>query len=223
MPCQVANILSRPFSDDTYPRKIMTQAILSQLMEAESQLTEQEISLSAQIAALQEKRRGLQSVISMFETADGKSINLSELPAATTSTPKVVKAAPKRRAGRKPNAKSAASVSKTSAKSSTTTSAIKQSGTRRRGGRKANWQTYVRPSYDDTPLPEVVESILKTRPRSRFKIAEVMNAIFQDDMPKTQFLKARNRISNILSAGARSGEWHRGRGGTYSVSEKAVS
>lgn len=194
----------------------MTQAILSQLMEAESQLTEQEVTLSAQIAALQEKRRGLQSVISMFEASEGGNISVPDL---VDSTPEPVAAepTPKKRRGRKPKAASTAS-----ANSSSVTPAVKQSGTRRRGGRKANWQTYVRSDYNDTPLPEVVESVLKTKPRSRFKIAEVMKEIFQDDMPKTQFLKARNRISNILSAGARSGEWHRGRGGTYSVSEKAV-
>ncbi len=218
----------------------MTQAILSQLIKAESQLTEQEATLTAQISTLQEKRRGLQSVISMFESSDSESISVPVLDAP------VVEAKPQKRRGRKPKAASATSKSaaskkatkstaskstaakstaskSTAAKSSTTTtSAVKQSGTRRRGGRKANWQTYVRPSYNDTPLPEVVESVLKTKPRSRFKIAEVMTEIFQDDMPKTQFLKARNRISNILSAGARSGDWHRGRGGTYSVSEKAV-
>ena len=49
-----------------------------------------------------------------------------------------------------------------------------------------------------------------------------MLAIFEDDMPKAQYLKARSRISNILSAGARDNEWYRGRGGTYSMSKKAV-
>ncbi|MEO1620681.1 MAG: hypothetical protein AAFU53_06560 [Cyanobacteria bacterium J06632_3] len=207
----------------------MTQAILSQLMEAESKLTEQEVVLSTQISALQEKRRGLQSVISMFESADGSSIGIPDLASATAPiTAPAAESAPKKRRGRKPKATTKSSKTPTkatapSSKSTAVTPAVKQSGSRRRGGRKANWQTYVRPGYDDTPLPEVVESVLKTKPRSRFKIAEVMTEIFRDDMPKTQFLKARNRISNILSAGARSGEWHRGRGGTYSVSEKAVS
>lgn len=193
----------------------MTQAILSQLLEAESQLTNQETALSVQISTIQEKRRGLQSVISMFQTPEEGETAL--LPRRVKSTvPARTAAAPQKRRGRKPKAS-------TRAVSQETTSVVKQSGTRRRGGRKANWQTYVRPSYDNTPLPEVVESVLKTKPRSRFKIAEIMTEIFQEDMPKTQFLKARNRISNILSAGARSGDWHRGRGGTYSVSEKAVS
>ncbi|MEL7501602.1 MAG: hypothetical protein AAFN18_03985 [Cyanobacteria bacterium J06554_6] len=202
----------------------MSQAILSQLLEAESQLSQQATSLTAQMAAIQEKRRGLQSVISMFQSSDDDN---GFAPFASTATPPTAntltannasseQTAPKRR-GRPRKNSTNASVAKAK-----TPAAVGQSGSRRRGGRKADWQTYVRPAYSNVPLPEVVEAVLKTKSRGRFKIAEVMTAIFQDEMPKAQFLKARNRISNILSAGARSGEWHRGRGGTYSVSEKAV-
>ena len=49
-----------------------------------------------------------------------------------------------------------------------------------------------------------------------------MNVVFKEDMPKNHFLKARNRISNILSAGARDGVWYRARRGTNSMSEKAI-
>ena len=41
-------------------------------------------------------------------------------------------------------------------------------------------------------------------------------------MPRTAYLKARNRISNILSAGARDGTWYRGRNGRYSQSESVT-
>ena len=92
----------------------------------------------------------------------------------------------------------------------------------KRSGRKANWQRYVQESYRQAPLPDVIGGVLQAQPDTVFKIADVMNTVFKEDMPKNHFLKARNRVSNILSAGARDGSWYRGRGGTYSVSEKAV-
>ncbi len=67
-------------------------------------------------------------------------------------------------------------------------------------------------------MPEAVTLILQTQPGKSFKIAEVMEALFEEGIPKSQYLKARNRISNILSAGARNGEWNRGKGSTYSIS-----
>lgn len=92
----------------------------------------------------------------------------------------------------------------------------------KRSGRIANWQRYVQDSYSKAALPDVIVGVLQAQPGSIFKIADVMNVVFKEDMPKSQFLKARNRVSNILSAGARDGNWYRGRGGTYSASEKAI-
>lgn len=98
----------------------------------------------------------------------------------------------------------------------------KTTATTKRSGRTANWQKYVQDSYSKAPLPDVIVGVLQAQPNNIFKIADVMSAVFKEDMPKTHFLKARNRVSNILSAGARDGDWFRGRGGTYSVSEKAI-
>ncbi|MGB3293496.1 MAG: hypothetical protein WBB01_10960, partial [Phormidesmis sp.] len=80
----------------------------------------------------------------------------------------------------------------------------------------------VQDSYSKAPLPDVIVGVLQAKPDTIFKIADVMSAVFKEDMPESHFLKARNRVSNILSAGARDGDWYRGRGGTYSVSEKAI-
>ncbi|MEL7223986.1 MAG: hypothetical protein AAF810_08000 [Cyanobacteria bacterium P01_D01_bin.36] len=57
--------------------------------------------------------------------------------------------------------------------------------------------------------------ILETQPENEFKIADVMTALFKEGMPKSQYLKARNRISNVLSGGVRAGDWHKGARGTY--------
>ena len=45
-----------------------------------------------------------------------------------------------------------------------------------------------------------------------------MDALF-DDMPKSQYLRARNRISNVLLGGVRDGEWDKGERGTYRLAK----
>ncbi|MEL7225837.1 MAG: hypothetical protein AAGL17_13535, partial [Cyanobacteria bacterium J06576_12] len=108
------------------------------------------------------------------------------------------------------------------AKAAAGTTAKEKKTSTKRSGRTANWQRYVQENYRKSPLPDVIVGVLQAQPTNVFKIADVMTAVFKEDMPKNHFLKARNRISNILSAGARDGVWYRGRGGTYSMSEKAI-
>ncbi len=49
-----------------------------------------------------------------------------------------------------------------------------------------------------------------------------IDTIFVDDIPKEVRSKARERVSNVLSVGAKSGKWYRGQLGKYSVSKAAV-
>lgn len=205
----------------------MTEMVLPQLIEAEAQLAAEEAALSEQLAEIQEKIKGIQTVISMFDGGGGiistgdvataSTVAATEEPAAKV---KVTPAVTTKTKGRgRPKKTETASKGTTKKK----TAAKKTTATKAKGrGKASNWQGYIREDFSKTPLPDIVENILKAQPKSVFKIAAVMSEIFPDDMPKNHFLKARNRISNILSAGARSGEWHRGRGGTYSCSKAAV-
>ena len=200
----------------------MATSVLPQLMEVDSELLAQTAALEAQLTELQEKRKGIQTVIAMFESGNAPdmaavaavtgSAEDRQTDKTTTKTRKTKAKATKTKAkrGRPAKAKVAEKASETAKKS------IKRSG------RKANWQRYVQESYRQAPLPDVIGGVLQAQPDTVFKIADVMNTVFKEDMPKNHFLKARNRVSNILSAGARDGSWYRGRGGTYSVSEKAV-
>lgn len=224
----------------------MSTSVLPQLLEVDSELSAQAVALEAKLTELQEKRKGIQTVIAMFES--GESPDLSGLD-AVAKVPTTTKTATKKAAGTK---KTAARSTKTAAKRKTKTAAksaakvtkakatrgrpakakasadktaaksTKASKTPKRSGRTANWQRYVQENYRKSPLPDVIVGVLQAQPTNVFKIADVMNAVFKEDMPKNHFLKARNRISNILSAGARDGVWYRGRGGTYSMSEKAI-
>lgn len=200
-------------------RQYMAQTVLPQLQEISEDLLAQEESLTAQLAEVQEKLRGVRAILPLFggnsSSTDSFSTDSSfteesddeydddepeapaeiEAPAKETSSAKTEKKAEK-----KPQASSSAKVSK------------------KKDGRAASWQKYTRPGVKETSIPEAVRLVLETQPDKSFKIAEVMDALFNDSMPKSQHLKARNRISNVLSGGVRSGEWYKGDRGTYRLS-----
>lgn len=223
----------------------MSASVLPQLMEVDSELMAQASTLEAQLSELQEKRKGIRTVIEMFESGSAPAAEAIAAAASTSSKATTTKASAAKSAKAK-KTKAAAKPAKSPAKTTATKSkvakaakekttkvkatrgrpakakAAEKSTTSKRSGRTANWQKYVQDSYSKSPLPDVIVGVLQAQPNNIFKIADVMNAVFKEDMPKTHFLKARNRVSNILSAGARDGDWFRGRGGTYSVSEKAI-
>lgn len=188
----------------------MSDPVLSQLSAVEGDLSAQVESLEAELNRIKEQREGLRTVIGMFDAESS-----SESQAAPA----------KRRPGRPPGkktAKAATDTKETVEKAPKTTKATKKTGKKKKDGRAANWQKYVKDDYRDIALPESVSSILRAQPSEVFTIADVMSSIFREDMPRTSYLKARNRISNILSAGARDGTWYRGRNGRYSQSESAT-
>ncbi len=75
----------------------MSTSVLPQLLEVDSELSVQASALESQLSELREKRKGIQTVIAMFES--GVAPQLAEITAiATKSTakngvPKAVKAA----------------------------------------------------------------------------------------------------------------------------------
>lgn len=171
----------------------------NQLKEIESALAEQEADLVAQLETLTAKRDGLRTVIEMFNSEGDAQ---SEASAPKTTRTKQKQPATKKASDRKTTAK------KQKAKG------------KKKDGRSAAWQKYVRPGVKNESIPDAVKLILSTQPTKEFKIADVMSALFEDDMPRAQYLKARNRVSNVLSGGVRSGDWHRGGRSSYLL-EKA--
>ncbi|MBE9063399.1 hypothetical protein [cf. Phormidesmis sp. LEGE 11477] len=218
----------------------MSISVLPQLLEVDSELSAQASVLEAKLGELQQKRQGIQAVISMFESGDvPAAADISAIANAPTTTKTATKktTAGTKTTGKRKVSKSAtkSTATKASATKSTSSKATKTKTTRgrpaqvkkapasaKRSGKTADWQRYIQTTYKKSPLPDVIVGVLQSQPNSVFKIVDVMNLVFKEDMPKSQFLKARNRISNILSAGARDGVWHRGGNGTYSMSEKAI-
>ncbi|MEO0456006.1 MAG: hypothetical protein AAF152_05400 [Cyanobacteria bacterium P01_A01_bin.114] len=221
----------------------MSNAVLSQLVEAEAQLASQETQLVTKVSAIQEQRKGLQTVIDMFQSpadSNGAGLSIEALTEAVTATkaatatettktarkaktPSKAKKAPAKSAKAPATTKTVAKKTAKATKAKAASKAPAATSTRKaKAGKAPNWQRYVQEPFKKSPLPDVVANILNAQPEQVFKIAEIMEAIFKSDMPKATFLKARNRVSNILSAGARNGDWGRGRGGTYSMSKSAL-
>ncbi|MBE9076215.1 hypothetical protein IQ241_02705 [Romeria aff. gracilis LEGE 07310] len=212
----------------------MNDLVLDQLLEADSGLASQAATLEAQLAAIQEKREGLQTVIVMFQSpSEEPSTGGVETNGAAVETngqtnltePVEVSSADEAEAAKtisEPESAPSRATKKPRKAKRGTRSVTKKTKTKKRDGRAASWQRYIKDSFQKEPLPEVISGVLRNQPNHVFLIAEVMNAVFEEDMPKSSFLKARNRVSNILSGGARDGSWYRGRNGRYSMSENVV-
>lgn len=200
----------------------MNQTVLPKLQTIEAELASQESQLAAQLASVQEKLSGIRAVMPMFSeafsvTADSAARPVAEelaVPAAPesieTEVTEVTEATevtePKKTAQKKATAQKKTAVKKASAK---------EASTEKTDGRTAAWQMYTRPGVKNESIPDAVRLILATQPENDFKIVDVMEALFQAEMPESQYLKARNRISNVLSGGVRAGDWHKGDRGTY--------
>ena len=186
----------------------MSTTVLPQLREIESDLVTQEETLTARLEELREQLRGVRAVMPMFEGTDDATVE-APAPATeeavetapTTAIPSVEEPAPEE-AEEQPAPKAKAKRKQATSK-------------KKADGRTASWQKYTRPGVKNESIPDAVKLILETQPKKDFKIAEVMDALFQEGMPKAQYLKARNRISNVLSGGVRAGDWHRGERSTY--------
>ena len=185
----------------------MTMTVLPQLKEIESDLVAKEETLAAQLKELREQLNGVRAVMPMFE---GKSESATEAPApAASSQPEESQPEEPAPSVAPPSAKATAPAATKAPK------AKRKKATAKKDGRAASWQKYTRPGVKNESIPDAVRLILETQPDKDFKIVEVMEALFEEGMPKAQYLKARNRISNVLSGGVRAGDWHRGERSTY--------
>ena len=134
-----------------------------------------------------------------------------EHKATETGATKAAKTTAKKATAKKATSKQATPKKEAAEKAT----ASKKTTAKKKDGRTASWQKYTRPGVKNESIPDAVRLILETQPENEFKIADVMTALFKDDMPKSQYLKARNRISNVLSGGVRAGDWYKGNRGTY--------
>lgn len=85
------------------------------------------------------------------------------------------------------------------------------------------WQDYLREEFSDVPLSIAVSAVLQQQQEQVLEINTVVDAIFVQQMPPSVRDKARDRVNNILSEGARKNKWYRTDAGNYSMSASATS
>ena len=185
---------------------------LEKLLAADAELGSQAAKLTAQLDVIQTKRASLKTVLEIFT------------PDKTTAADRKGEAAPSQRAEAaidSPAKKPAKESSRQPATATTDSPTKPRKAARRAKSLRRGWQKYMRDEYLQTPLPTVVASILKSQPQKVFEIAEVVNSIVVKAIPHTARKGARNRISNILSEGARKHQWRRLKEGRYCFSQEA--
>lgn len=205
---------------------------VAKLLEADAHLAATEVELNAQIQSIQQKRHSLKTVIDMFSpvgTANNTPVTTPvteeqpqptalevALPESndamtdiTTETP-IASTPPKQQA--KKNSSPASS------KQSKKTAPIKKPSQQ-----ADTWQQYVKDEFNDATLSVAVAEVMQQQPERVLDIATIIDAIFTNDIPKEVRSTARERVSNVLSVGAKSGKWYRGQLGKYSMSQAAVA
>jgi hypothetical protein len=233
---------------DSQPSSKASDPILSKLIEADSELTQQEAALLARLETIQEKRKGLKTVISMFSPGGSHTSHLlqqlgetlpnsqtngtaSTIPseAPTNGTAAIAESNTEPKPAESTAKTPRQSKGKTSRK---TTSAAKESTSKRKGGktsketkparRSLGWQQYIRDEFGKSSLAEAIPQVLGRRPGEVLETGEIIDAIFVTDIPKEARSTVRERVSNILSAGLKVNKWYRGKTGCYSLSKSAA-
>ena len=193
----------------------MSDSVFAKLSAAEADLAAQEAKLAEQLGAIQAKRASLQSVLEIFdsnkstmatETASDMNAARSVGAIANLAVDSPMEALPK------PSRQRQATQKKTKSTRSQKAASGPKSNPR-------GWREYVRDEYRQKPLPVVVAGILQGHPKKVFEIAEMVDTIFVQTIPKAARKGARERVSNILAEGARKNQWQRGQSGCYSFSK----
>ncbi len=226
------------------PNSQSSNPTISKLLEADADLAAQEVELSAQLQSIQEKRYSLKTVIDMFAPGDTaitpvttsveppeavateqeESTSLTQSPVeavtglelngANTDTAEASAPEAPTPQKQKPKKNPSSTSSKQGKKSAPTKQQTKAPDT---------WQQYVKDEFSDTSLAELVAQVMQQHSKQVLEITTIIDAIFTNNIPKDVRSTARERVSNVLSVGAKSGKWYRGQLGKYSISKAAVT
>ncbi len=226
------------------PNSQSSNSTVTKLLEADADLAATEVELNAQIQSIEQKRHSLKTVINMFapvntaSTPIATSAQLSEAVAAQqiestppTQSPVVQDvASPELNSADADTAEAetptASTHPKRQAKKNSSSASSKQSKksapTHKPSKAPDTWQQYVKDEFDSASLAEAVAEVMQQQPEQVLETATIVDAIFTDDIPKELRSTARERVSNVLSVGAKNGKWYRGKLGKYSMSQTAV-
>lgn len=224
---------------------------LTKLLEVDAELVTQEAGLLAQLQEIQEKRKGLQTVIGMFapkeqaqapDTAStpasrngqAESVIATPDPASTaaaspppqteeTESPEPVEAPATRNQEEAPAPRQRpSSPAKKSGKAPKPSSQNKQKAPTKTKGRGEVWRPYVREEFPEkAPLAEMVSIVLQRLPERSFSAPEILGAIFNDNIPQSQYDTAKGRLFTVLSNGVKDNRWMRHDKGQYRAAAQA--
>ena len=201
--------------------------MVAQLLEIDTDLAAQEAELTLQLQSIQEKRHSLKNVISLFppvdnapptpvtlptpvvkDVADITEAATPELDEVTTDTTEAAPQPPKQKGKRNLSTNS----DKPSKKSVPAQETVKEA---------AIWQQYLQDKFVKDSLAVAVFDVMQQQPEQVLEITAILDAIFVAEIPKDVRSTARERVSNVLSVGAKKGKWYRGELGKYSMSSAA--
>ena len=201
---------------------------VAKLLEVDADLAATEVELTLQLQSIQEKRHSLKNVISLFPPVDNATPTSVTTPtpvvedvaditeAATPELDEVktdtTEAAPQpsKRQGKRNLSPSNSKPSKKAAPAKEITKEV------------AIWQQYLRDEFVPDNLSVAVFDVMQQQPEQVLEITAILDAIFVAETPKDVRSTARERVSNVLSVGAKKGKWYRGKLGKYSMSKAAV-
>ncbi|NJL38151.1 MAG: hypothetical protein HC899_16470 [Leptolyngbyaceae cyanobacterium SM1_4_3] len=199
-----------------------TDPTLVKLLEAESDLAAQAITLTSQMEALKEKRRSLQTVIGLFSST-GTATDLLENSETNGEVESTASVEDSSFESEEPLDESDAELpSKSGSSADRGRKSSKAAQTEKSTGRDTAWRRYMRKEFAKTSLPEAVAYILHQQPNKVFEVPTIVDALFIEATPKDARNDARNRVSNVLSIGLKNNKWYRGKKGQYSLSQAAV-
>ncbi|MBD2120955.1 hypothetical protein [Trichocoleus sp. FACHB-262] len=196
-------------------------AILTNLLEADATLATQEAEITIQLEALREKRQSLKTVIDLFSTTTAPATSTQAATALSASKPPAT-AAPKPTATPEATAASTAAPEPAAAPEPTATRGRQATKATKKPRQSRNWQDYLQDPFRQTSLPVAITTVFQQQPKQLLSVPDLINAIFTAEIPQDVRNKARDRMLNILSTGAKDGQWFRGKKGQYSLTKAAA-
>lgn len=208
---------------------------IAKLLEVDADLAAQEVELGTQLQSLREKRHSLKTVIALF--APGDTATTPVEPKQPESSPAPVEPPqikelettireteldkPKIDTTEAPEATQKPQTKKSSS-SASSKQAKKPAASKKSSKEPETWHYYLQDDFSNATLAQAVSEVMQQEPEQVLDIATIIKAIFVDEIPKAVRSKARERVSNVLSVGAKQGKWYRGQLGKYSMSKAAV-
>lgn len=172
-------------------------SVAEALETAKAQLVEQQQQVETQ---LEQIRKGIDSIEGTLALFAGSSLSQGATAVKTES---------------KPASRAATTVSKSASKPAKSNPRASKQASKRKG--QANWSSYLRSEFKGQSIGEMIQIAGRRLGDQPFSTSDLMDEIFESNIPKDDRAAARNRILNALSLGTANGKYMRHGTGTYTL------